>query len=194
MRPWLLNVLACPMDKHHPLEAYFFTWNTDQQGMRAIVSGAGEATHHFRKGYLHLARQVRDGTISPPALRNIRDLTESGESKLLLERAVEAMGRLEGAGAISEEELLRGFEGEIDILYRFLNLIEVDEGLLVCPRCGRWYPIGSAVETIPELLPDDLRDRERDLNWLERWRPLVPKSVAEEGKPFNLKGRAEPDL
>jgi uncharacterized protein YbaR (Trm112 family) len=76
----------------------------------------------------------------------------------------------------------------VDALYRFLNLVEVDAGLLVCPECGRWYPIGSAVETIPEMLPDDLREEERDLEWLEKWRELVPKPVLDEGRPFNLSG------
>ena len=75
---------------------------------------------------------------------------------------------------------------EIDVLNRYLNLIEVDSGLLVCPRCQRWYPIGCAVETIPELMPDELRDRERELNWMEKWRALIPRKVLEEGKPFNL--------
>jgi len=191
MRPWLLNVLACPMDKHHPLEAFFFTWETGDQEMRAISVGAGEVSQHFRRGYGHLAKQLRDGTISPPAIRAIRDLTGCEDSRILLDKAVEAIGRLEVAGEISEDDLLRDFGREIDILYRFLNLIEVNEGLLVCSRCGRWYPIGSAVETIPELLPDELRDRDRDLTWLERWRHLIPIDVAERGKPFNLSGRSQ---
>lgn len=36
--------------------------------------------------------------------------------------------------------------------------VEVADGLLVCGRCGRWYPIH---DRIPEVLPDHLRDRER---------------------------------
>ena len=69
-----------------------------------------------------------------------------------------------------------------------MNLPEVDAGLLICPECGRWYPIGSSVETIPELLPDDLREKDRDIAWLELWRELVPLSILEEGKPHNLSG------
>ena len=81
---------------------------------------------------------------------------------------------------------MKEFPEVVDALYRFLNLVELDAGLLVCPECGRWYPIGSAVETIPEMLPDDLRDKERDLEWLERWRGLVPPQTIEGGKPYNL--------
>ncbi len=37
--------------------------------------------------------------------------------------------------------------------------VEVDEGLLICGACGRWYPITGE---LPEVLPDHLRDRARD--------------------------------
>lgn len=186
MKPWLLNILACPIDKHHPLNARFFTFETSMEEIHKIVSEAGEPSSHLRKNYRHLAKQLKDGTISPLAIKAIEDLASSEEVKRLHVAASEAMDRLKQASELSEQELLREYPHEVDALYRFLNLIEVDKGLLVCPKCWRWYPIGSAVETIPELLPDDLRERERDLAWLERWKKLVPNNVLEEGKPFNL--------
>ncbi len=188
MKPWLLNILACPIDKHHPLEARFFSWETSAEELRKIASEAGEPSPHFRKSYRHLAKQLKDGTISPSAMRAIKDATGSEDSARLLADSVEAMSRLEQILDRPEEELLRDFPEDIDRLYRLLNLLELDAGLLVCPECGRWYPIGSAVETIPELLPDDLRERDRDLAWLERWQEQVPSSVLERGKPFNLSG------
>lgn len=186
MKPWLLNILACPIDKHHPLEAYFFSWETEKDEMRKIASEAGLQSHQFKKNYKHLSKQLVDGTISPVALRNVNDVSGSESSKGLLAIALDALSRLEKSLEMSEMDLLREFPQDIDALYRFLNLIEVDAGLLVCPECHRWYPIGSAVETIPEMLPDDLREKERDLEWLKRWRELVPGKILEEGKPFNL--------
>lgn len=186
MKPWLLNILACPIDKHHPLVARFFSWETSQEEIRKIASEAGEPSSHFKKSYKHLAKQMRDGTISPAAMQVVEDLTGSEDSMGLMADAVEAVSRLEQVSDRSEEELLRDYLEDIDRLYRFLNLVEVDAGLLVCPECGRWYPIGSAVETIPELLPDELREKDRDLTWLERWRGLIPDSVLERGAPFNL--------
>jgi len=188
LKPWLLNILACPIDKRHPLEARLFSWETPAEEMRKIASEAGVPSPYFRKGYGHLAKQLRDGTISPAAMRTIEDLTGSEDSARLLVDAVDAMGRLEQVLDRSEEALLRDFPEDLDRLYRFLNLVEVDAGLLVCPECGRWYPVGSAVESIPELLPDELRERDRDLAWLERWRERVPSHVLERGKPFNLSG------
>jgi len=185
MKPWLLNILACPLDKHHPLEARLFSWKTSPEEMREIAK-SGAPSPRFRENYRHLAKQLRDGTISPAALRTIEDMTGSKESAGLLAGAVEAVDRLERVLDRSETELMRDHQDDIDRLHRFLNLVEVDAGLLVCPECGRWYPVGSAVETIPELLPDDLRERDQDLAWLRRWRKFVPPSVLERGKPFNL--------
>jgi uncharacterized protein YbaR (Trm112 family) len=188
MKPWLLNILACPIDKHHPLEAYLFSWETSEEEMLKITSEAGLPSPHFKKNYEHLAKQLVDGTISPASIRNIEDISDSETSKGLMAVAIDAIARLKLVQNKCEEDLLLEYPEDVDALYRFLNLIEVDAGLLVCPECGRWYPIGSAVETIPEMLPDDLRDRERDLKWLEKWREKVPTKVLEEGKPYNLGG------
>ncbi len=40
--------------------------------------------------------------------------------------------------------------------------VTVEEGALYCEKCGRWYPI---IDEIPELLPDDLRDAKRDVEF-----------------------------
>ncbi|HZW82158.1 MAG TPA: Trm112 family protein, partial [Candidatus Deferrimicrobium sp.] len=37
---------------------------------------------------------------------------------------------------------------------------EIVEGLIVCPKCQRWYPIR---DEIPEMLPDELRKEADDL-------------------------------
>jgi uncharacterized protein YbaR (Trm112 family)/SAM-dependent methyltransferase len=37
--------------------------------------------------------------------------------------------------------------------------VEVEYGLLICQSCVRWFPVTAC---LPELLPDHLRDRERD--------------------------------
>ena len=69
-------------------------------------------------------------------------------------------------------------------LYVFEEKEEIVEGMLVCQECGRWYPI---MDEIPQLLPDDLREQEPELAWLQKWKALVPESVLREGKPFTLR-------
>lgn len=57
------------------------------------------------------------------------------------------------------------------------------EGALICPECGRYYPI---VEEIPVMLPDNLRNRKEDLGFLEKWRAKLPEGVVHGGKPWSL--------
>ena len=60
---------------------------------------------------------------------------------------------------------------------------EIDEGILICNNCSRWYPI---IESIPHMLPDELRDDKEDLEFLKKWKEKTPESVLKNGKPFNL--------
>ena len=175
MKPWLLNVLACPIDKHHPLEAYFYKWETSKAELEKINSEAGKPNQYFSKQYRHLANQISDGTISPSSLKTIIDKTESHNTLKLYADAKKFIYILEFEKDTSQKNLLNKYPEGIDILYRYLNLIEVEEGLLRCPKCNRWYPIGNSVETIPELMPDDLRDEEKDIEWLKKWIKLIPE-------------------
>jgi uncharacterized protein YbaR (Trm112 family) len=61
---------------------------------------------------------------------------------------------------------------------------EIVEGLIVCPKCLRWYPIR---DEIPEMLPDELRKEAEDLPFLKKWASKTPDNVVAQGKPFNLK-------
>jgi len=189
MKPWLLNILACPIDKHHPLEAYFFTWETQEGEMEKLAKDAGLQSSEYEKNYKQMAKQLTDGTISPPAVMKIEDSSDSQSTKGLLVIALDAIKRLEKAPEKDEKSLLEEHSQDIDALHRYLNLTEVDAGLLVCPECARWYPIGSAVETIPEMLPDDLREKDRDLEFMEKWSHLIPAKVLEEGNPHNIKDK-----
>ena len=185
MKPWLLNILACPIDKHHPLEAYFYSWETPEEDIKKNVEEAGLPNDKYEKNYKQISKQLIDGTINPSSIKIITDASDSISSKGLLAIAVDAITRLEMCTDKSEEKLLDEFNQDIDALYRYLNLLEVSEGLLVCPQCNRWYPIGSAVDTIPEMLPDELRERERDLEWMKKWSHVIPDKVLEEGNPYS---------
>ncbi len=68
-------------------------------------------------------------------------------------------------------------------LHVFEEKEEIIEGLILCPKCNRFYPIK---EEIPEMLPDELREAKDDLAFLRKWRDKVPNKVLNEGKPFNL--------
>lgn len=64
-----------------------------------------------------------------------------------------------------------------------INDTVITEGILFCSHCSRFYPI---VEEIPVMLPDDLRDKEKDIEFLQKWREKIPSKIIENGKPWHL--------
>jgi uncharacterized protein YbaR (Trm112 family) len=56
---------------------------------------------------------------------------------------------------------------------------EITDGLLICDKCGRWYPI---IDDIPIMLPDSLRDKKRESAFLERWRDKIPENIVKHEK------------
>jgi uncharacterized protein YbaR (Trm112 family) len=56
-------------------------------------------------------------------------------------------------------------------------------GLLYCVKCTRFYPI---IEQIPVMLPDELRDKEKDLEFLQRWRYDIPSNILHNAMPWHL--------
>ena len=62
---------------------------------------------------------------------------------------------------------------------------DVVDGVLVCPECGRYYPI---LGEVPVMLPDEMRNKKDDLAFLEKWKSKLPDSVVHGGKPWSLQG------
>ncbi len=60
----------------------------------------------------------------------------------------------------------------------------VEEGLLLCRTCLRFYPI---TEEIPIILPDELRDKKKDVEFLKRWNELIPNDLLKQLKPWTYK-------
>lgn len=80
--------------------------------------------------------------------------------------------------------------------YYPLELIEIDtvkdktikenvikEGVLFCLQCSRFYPI---IEEIPVMLPDELRDKEKDIQFLQKWHEKIPSKIIKNGHPWHL--------
>jgi len=59
----------------------------------------------------------------------------------------------------------------------------VEEGLLLCRTCLRFYPI---VEEIPIILPDELRDKKKDMEFLQTWNESIPEDLLKNLKPWTL--------
>jgi uncharacterized protein YbaR (Trm112 family) len=57
------------------------------------------------------------------------------------------------------------------------------EGILFCNSCSRFYPI---VEEIPVILPDNLRDKNKDLEFLKKWSHDLPEKIIKNALPWHL--------
>ena len=59
----------------------------------------------------------------------------------------------------------------------------ISEGALFCPKCSRFYPI---IEEIPIMLPDELRDKKQEIEFLKNNKEQLPKKITSNANPWHL--------
>lgn len=59
----------------------------------------------------------------------------------------------------------------------------VAEGALFCPKCSRFYPI---IEEIPIMLPDELRDKKQEIEFLKNNKDTLPEKIITKANPWHL--------
>jgi len=64
-----------------------------------------------------------------------------------------------------------------------LNDTVINEGILFCSKCYRFYPI---VDEIPVMLPDELRKMKSEIEFLQKWKDKIPDKVIKTGNPWHL--------
>ena len=57
------------------------------------------------------------------------------------------------------------------------------EGVLFCPKCSRFYPI---IEEIPIMLPDELRNKQQELEFLANNKTSLPAKIINTANPWHL--------
>ncbi|MYB29746.1 MAG: Trm112 family protein [Cenarchaeum sp. SB0663_bin_5] len=67
-------------------------------------------------------------------------------------------------------------------LYGDDNSDTIQTALLYCTECGRFYVVDGG---IPILLPDDLRDRDAEINVIKNI-PNLPDKITLHGKPWKI--------
>jgi uncharacterized protein YbaR (Trm112 family) len=83
-----------------------------------------------------------------------------------------------------EEEKKNKIDAYSDDLFADAELdIVIEEGILFCNRCLRFFPI---VEEIPIILPDEIRDKNKDLELLKKWSSSLPDKVVKKALPWHL--------
>lgn len=59
----------------------------------------------------------------------------------------------------------------------------ISEGVIFCSKCSRYYPI---IEEIPIMLPDELRDKNQDIEFLKKYKDTLPQKIVSNGSPWHL--------
>ena len=57
------------------------------------------------------------------------------------------------------------------------------EGAIYCSKCSRFYPI---IEEIPIMLPDELRNKDQDIEFLKRNQTKLPEKIIKQAAPWHL--------
>ena len=60
---------------------------------------------------------------------------------------------------------------------------KIVEGALYCQKCSRFFPI---IDEIPIMLPDELRDKKQEIEFLKRNIKELPEKIVKQGSPWHL--------
>jgi uncharacterized protein YbaR (Trm112 family) len=59
----------------------------------------------------------------------------------------------------------------------------ISEGVIFCSKCSRFYPI---IEEIPIMLPDELRDKKLEIEFLKNNKQNLPEKIITKANPWHL--------
>lgn len=207
MKLWLFDILACPIDKYYPLELYIFSLETREQDLISFIDvfrernlgeiQSSETIQVFKKEktvYLkdnivlqktEIEKYLKKIFERINELDNVHDKSNMDSFKTSLEIIRNQIKPT--LTSFLEEGDYENIESLLPELYFFNKLklnIEIESGLLYCEKCKRWYPI---IQTIPQMLPDEYRDKETDTQFLKNNKNLlVDKLLKLHLKPFDI--------
>ncbi|MFX1364346.1 MAG: Trm112 family protein [Promethearchaeota archaeon] len=207
MKPWLFDILACPIDKYFPLKLYIFSFETKTEEFQVFLD-------KYKKRDLSSIKEEKIIEVSMNKdVLLIKDniIIEFSPLKSYLELIISSISELDNifdnTKKLTSKECLNLVKTEVkqkivDYLKKnnieniddifpelyFLNKIkletEIESGLLFCDKCKRWYPI---IDTIPQMLPDKYRDQQKEIEFLKINKNLLDEEFFFQNlKPFNI--------
>jgi len=215
MKPWLSDILACPIDKYYPLELLILKWETNISEIEEFLKIYkirdeklinNEELIKFSETENHI--KIRDSIAlkskksvdylnainsSIQELNNINNLArEPAIDKCINLLKTSVKRKIESTiNQISKEdkkqkikEIINSILPELYLINKFKIDTEIEEGILFCSKCNRWYPI---IETIPQMLPDKYRNENEDIAFLNKWKQILEQINFFQRKliPFN---------
>ena len=211
MKPWLLDILACPICKKFPLKLYIFSFETESDEFNNALTIYDNRDLDYIKNekVIEIIKENGDVLIKDEIV--IEKTSLDKYLKLILLSVEELDNVIDKSGnEISKKSLdlikkeiksnivefsRNANVDEIDTILPelyFINKIkigiEIESGLFLCEGdgCNRWYPI---IETIPMLLPDDARERykQKEIEFLKTNKNLLDDEFFnKELKPYNI--------
>ena len=227
MKPWLLEILACPIDKHYPLEVdilkiedestsieHYGIEDAMKRDLQAFFLQPGNEIDENGDSLNDIINvEEIDGNIfaydtlvrKPAPLTDYLEKIKESIDELIpiTNHTGEQVGKMltenkdlrDQVDSLREKTInLDGKKDEIKNLFSaitgnllrlnwFKQHVEIESGIMFCSKCNRWYPIK---ETIPQMLPDELRKKNEDLVFLKEWEELVDDKITRNGEPFHL--------
>jgi len=207
MRPWLCDILACPIDKFFPLELVIFSFETDENIFKEILEAYDKRDIiSIKKENIIEIEQKNDELLLKDEI-----VIEKSKLGIYINAIISSVKEVDNISDKSSYELskrcihiiqsdikqkLKAFSNnlmneyidpilpELYLLNKFKTEIEIETGILFCSQCKRWFPI---IETIPQMLPDEYRDEEADILFLKTNKDLLDNAFFKQNlKPFNL--------
>ena len=133
MKKYMLDILACPIDKNYPLE--------------------------------------------------LIELEIKNLEKDNLKENVHPTNNEENNNSIKKIQNYSGLNHKNEINDNDEQVTVIIDGILFCKKCSRFYPI---IDEIPIMLPDELRDKQKDLQFLKKWENSLPELILKNSNPWHL--------
>lgn len=205
MKPWLLDILACPMDKFFPLKLYIFSYETTAEEFKEFLAIRASLILAKKEKIVEILREsgklyLKDNVIieknpietyltliisSVKEMDNIIDESSNEYSKQCLSTIQsEVKKKIEDFSKNINPAQIENLLPELVFLNKIKIETEIESGLLFCEKCKRWFPIK---ETIPQMLPDEYRNEKEDIQFLKTNKNLLEDEFfAQDLKPFNI--------
>ena len=207
MKPWLFDILACPIDKHFPLKLYIFTYETEQNEFESFIN------IYDKRDIIQIKKEKIIKILKEGENQYIKDniIIEKNSIEVYLDLIISSINELENIFDKSHYDVSKKcynliktrikqkiFEFSRNIVIEkieeifpelyFINKIkieiEIDSGILLCEKCHRWFPI---IQTIPQMLPDEYRNADKELEFLKNNKNLLDENFFHQDlKPFNI--------
>lgn len=207
MKPWLCDILACPIDKFFPLDLFIFSFETSEERFKEIISVyenrdinqildekiieiQEEQGTLYLKDDIVIEKSVIDVYLNSiiSSVNEVEHLHDKSSNKLSKQCfsiiTQDLKNKLVQFTEKKDLEKIEDIFPELYLLNKIKTEIEIKSGLLFCEECKRWYPV---IETIPQMLPDDYRDEKTEIEFLKTNKDLLDFTFFKQNlKPFNI--------